>query len=135
MGRDDELILDDVLDAPEAAPSHTTPIEGSQSATHSEPLTTATASTPASALPAAGAFQPGRSVRIYRLRTRDHGQRIGEVGRGRLLEAATVGRPARLAVESGPALITSPVRQVAQLSPRLLQLTTQNSVYRIELLG
>jgi len=136
VGRDDELILDDALEAPDAAAPRTTAlIDGAHSATYTEPLTPDAASATPKPAPAAGTFQPGRAVRIYRVRTRDHGQRIGEVGRGRLLEAATVGRPARLAVGSGPALITSPVRQVTPLSPRLLQLTTQNSVYRIELIA
>ena len=75
-------------------------------------------------------------ARIRRLRTKDHlGSRIGDVGRGRLLDDLAVGRPARLAVDTGPALVTSPLRQIAQLSPRCIQLHTANSVYQLELIG
>jgi hypothetical protein len=60
------------------------------------------------------------------------GDRIGELGSGRLVDELAVGRPLRIEVEWGPALVTSPVRSLQHIGQSLVQVDTLNSIYRLE---
>lgn len=78
-------------------------------------------------------FGVGARVRVSRLRTREaRGERLGDLGSGRLVEELAVGRPLRVEVAWGPALVTSPVRSVERLGPASVRVLTVNSVYRLE---
>jgi hypothetical protein len=89
----------------------------------------------APAKPGQGPFGPGTPVRITRVRTKDHlAQRVGDLGRGRLLDALVIGKTARLSVDGGPVLAVSTIKELTQLSARSVQIVTSNSTYRLELI-
>lgn len=78
-------------------------------------------------------FTAGTRVRVTRLRTRQPGsERTGELGAGRLTEEPAVGSALRIELESGPALVTSPVRSLVAGGAVSLEAITANSAYRIE---
>jgi hypothetical protein len=63
---------------------------------------------------------------------RPHGDRLEELGVGRLLEPIAVGRPLRIALEGKPAFVTTEVRSVDRLGRQAVEVATTHSVYRLE---
>jgi hypothetical protein len=91
---------------------------------------------PAETPPAAprGPLDAGCRVRIVCVRTRDRlSGRVGDLGRGQLLAALAMGKPMRFAIAAGATQVTTPVRGLCRLAPNAFQVTTANSVYRVEL--
>lgn len=81
-------------------------------------------------------FGAGARVRVRRLRTRQlGGDRIGDLGTGRLMDSLAAGRPLRVEVHWGPALVTSPVRSIERLGTDRVRVSTVNSAYQVERLA
>lgn len=74
-------------------------------------------------------------VRVTRVRSQGVlSDRPGTMGQGRLVVALCVGQALRVQLdqEDSPALVTSPVRGMERIGPGVVQVVTQNSVYRLE---
>ncbi|MEN8184316.1 MAG: hypothetical protein ABFS46_17455 [Myxococcota bacterium] len=83
--------------------------------------------------PVDGPFSDRTRVRVTLLATRlPREDRLGEVGRGVLIDRLVIGGPLRIAIEGAPAFVTSPVRGLQGLGPDSVQVTTTHSVYRLE---
>jgi hypothetical protein len=72
-------------------------------------------------------------IRVTRLETKAGCEPATSlVGAGHLIERLSVGHPLRIAVDESPAFVTSAVRGVRRVSSDAVEVTTNNSVYRIE---
>ena len=81
----------------------------------------------------AGQLPHQTRIRVIRIETEaGSGNASSLVGAGHLLERLSVGHPLRIAVDDSPAFVTSAVRGVRRVSSDAVEVTTSNSVYRIE---
>ncbi len=86
--------------------------------------------------PGAGIFHSGVTIRVTRIRGADHlSDDRRDLGSALLLDDLTMGEPARFSLQSGPTVVTSPVRGLEKLGARAVQLVTRNSTYRFELIS
>ena len=85
--------------------------------------------------PGAGLFHSGVSIRVTRIRGADHLlSEARDLGSALLLDDLTMGEAARFSLQSGPTVVTSPVRGLERIGTRAVQLVTRNSTYRFELI-
>lgn len=78
-------------------------------------------------------FGSGARMRISRTKTHDPGsERLGDLGSGKLLDRLEVGQTVRLSVDGGPTFVTSPIRAIHRLGPKVLEIETTNSSYRLQ---
>jgi hypothetical protein len=85
--------------------------------------------------PGAGLFHSGVMIRVTRIRGRDHlCNEARDLGSALLLDDLTMGEPARFSLQSGPTVLTSPLRGLERIGTRAVQLVTRNSTYRFELI-
>lgn len=86
--------------------------------------------------PGAGIFHSGVTIRVTRIRGADRlVDETRDLGSALLLDDLTMGEPARFSLQSGPTVVTSPVRGLEKIGALAVQLVTRNSTYRFELVS
>jgi hypothetical protein len=85
--------------------------------------------------PGTGLFHSGVRIRVTRIRGGDRlCDEARDLGSALLLDDLTMGEPTRFSLQSGPTVLTSPVRGLEKIGTRAVQLVTRNSTYRFELI-